>query len=1412
MKSNFRIILILLCLSGLMILPGFAQTIHQVSAGDGTLPAAVKAAADGDIIELVDSGGLYTQSESEKIEIEKKLTIRAPEGLAVKPIVRIIKANSTSGRTFEVLAGGHLTLKGLDLDGRIDDAGTKLVKNIIRSAANVTDANAFHFNLKVENCDLHNTKEALVRVNAYTHSDTVIFRNCFFREANNEGVLLRESTSRGAPIVQFVELTNCTFSRIGREALYHEFSNPVIKINHCTFDAVSYRENKRILYPKDVENVEIKNCIFSNQGSTSEAMRLYGNSTISYCDTFNINKVVLEGNASIGAGMLDVDPLYTDPANYNFILAETSPVLNMADDGLAMGDLRWAPKPVGPTIHFVEAGDRTLRDAILAAKDGDIIELITSGGLYTNSETDKIEITKTVTIRPQSGLAFRPVIKNTNLDASSARLFEIQKGGNLTLIGLDLDGTNPDGSAPHAKNIIRSQDVNVVADSFHFNLKVIGCLLHDSKEAIFKGHANTMGDTIVFNNCILDETSKEGLLLRESTEAGGPKVKYLEVENCTFTKMGREAIYIEFSNPVVRINHCTFDSISYAENKRIIYPRNVTDVEIKNCIFTNQGGTNSTSIELYGNSTISYSDTFNVAGFKLNNNSTVGSGMLGVDPMYSDPANYDYRLAATSPVRGAADDGKAMGDLRWEISPGLVFLTVVIDGKGAVTLDPPGGVYNAETSVKMTAVPDAGWKFVGWEGVMVFPPDNPVATIVMDADKTVKAKFESLAPKVTLQVDTLGLGHVELDPLPVNGKYDQGTIVKLTAVPQPNWHFVEWLGDVTSFDNPISVAIDSNMNVTASFLSDITQFKLTIETNGAGSVQVDPAPFMGTYDSSKAVILTALPAPGYEFTGWTGDLVSEKNPDTIVMGADKMVTANFAEIMFTSHALEIDTTWDLRDAVEFANNNSYIDSLILITSGGLYTSISTSDVAVTAPLTIVAAPALEKKPIITNSDVEKANLDVFRVFDDFTLKGVVVDGGHPRSQGMKYGIRLRHYTDTDSVKKGTDITILDCDFKDFFEAKNPSADGHAVKFDVDIIGGTLHIENSTFTNFGYEAIRISDTEKYATDRALDSLIIRNCTFTNIDAEAVRYYSDLDANTPDAPVIIEHVTFNNTGTRVIYLKNSNGASVRDIIIANSRTSGHGRDGDLMDAQGFGTVVSHIDTFNVKPVAILSGKGGKVDAETIYGIDPQFEDAASLNYTLLPSSHLYGLGHDGEAIGDLNWATNVPTTVALVVVIEGSGKVNVTPSPIGKTYNPGTELTLTAVPDSGWKFVEWTGDLVSTANPAVIKLEVTKNITASFESTTGIEPNSGMPTDYSLEQNHPNPFNPMTTISFALKEPGMTTLKVYDVIGREVATLVNQRMNAGSHQIIFHAPELASGVYFYKIQSGDFMAIKKMILAK
>ncbi len=95
--------------------------------------------------------------------------------------------------------------------------------------------------------------------------------------------------------------------------------------------------------------------------------------------------------------------------------------------------------------------------------------------------------------------------------------------------------------------------------------------------------------------------------------------------------------------------------------------------------------------------------------------------------------------------------------------------------------------------------------------------------------------------------------------------------------------------------------------------------------------------------------------------------------------------------------------------------------------------------------------------------------------------------------------------------------------------------------------------------------------------------------------------------------------------------------------------------------------------------------------------------------------------------------------------------------------------------------------------------------------GIQKNT-VPDHYALNQNFPNPFNPSTKISFALPEAQNVKLVVHDIMGREVATLVNERRTAGTHQVEFDASSLASGVYFYKIEAGSFTETKKMLLVK
>jgi hypothetical protein len=97
-------------------------------------------------------------------------------------------------------------------------------------------------------------------------------------------------------------------------------------------------------------------------------------------------------------------------------------------------------------------------------------------------------------------------------------------------------------------------------------------------------------------------------------------------------------------------------------------------------------------------------------------------------------------------------------------------------------------------------------------------------------------------------------------------------------------------------------------------------------------------------------------------------------------------------------------------------------------------------------------------------------------------------------------------------------------------------------------------------------------------------------------------------------------------------------------------------------------------------------------------------------------------------------------------------------------------------------------------------------------TAVQSVNAVPTGFILMQNYPNPFNPTTKIKFGLPENAFTTLKIYDMLGREVKTLVSAEMTTGFHEVEFNANDLSSGIYMYKLQSNNFTDVKKLILIK
>lgn len=112
---------------------------------------------------------------------------------------------------------------------------------------------------------------------------------------------------------------------------------------------------------------------------------------------------------------------------------------------------------------------------------------------------------------------------------------------------------------------------------------------------------------------------------------------------------------------------------------------------------------------------------------------------------------------------------------------------------------------------------------------------------------------------------------------------------------------------------------------------------------------------------------------------------------------------------------------------------------------------------------------------------------------------------------------------------------------------------------------------------------------------------------------------------------------------------------------------------------------------------------------------------------------------------------------------------------------------------------------------LPIEQTAGVVAEIISSEADEITNA-PYEYSLMQNYPNPFNPATTINYTLASAGKVELKVYDILGREVMTLVNEFQDAGLHNVLLNGVNLSSGIYFYRITSGRFQNVKKMVLVK
>lgn len=138
----------------------------------------------------------------------------------------------------------------------------------------------------------------------------------------------------------------------------------------------------------------------------------------------------------------------------------------------------------------------------------------------------------------------------------------------------------------------------------------------------------------------------------------------------------------------------------------------------------------------------------------------------------------------------------------------------------------------------------------------------------------------------------------------------------------------------------------------------------------------------------------------------------------------------------------------------------------------------------------------------------------------------------------------------------------------------------------------------------------------------------------------------------------------------------------------------------------------------------------------------------------------------------------------------------------------ELNFTYMKDEGVGPCSFNG--ASALAPVSRNYQIYRKITNA--NIVGIASNNINVNDYSLQQNYPNPFNPSTTISYNLVKGGFVNLKVFDLLGREVKTLVSEYQQPGVKDVVFDASALSSGIYFYSLVTDGFSDIKKMTLVK
>ncbi|MCI2229983.1 T9SS type A sorting domain-containing protein [Polaribacter sp. MSW13] len=760
---------------------------------------------------------------------------------------------------------------------------------------------------------------------------------------------------------------------------------------------------------------------------------------------------------------------------------------------------------------------------------------------------------------------------------------------------------------------------------------------------------------------------------------------------------------------------------------------------------------------------------------------------------------------------------------------------------GSVTNNPSGSVFTALTSVELTATPDTGYQFSSWTGD-VTSTTNPL-TVTMNTNKNITAVFINAQQTLTT---TAVNGSVTTNPNPVNGTYDYGTPVEVTAVPNAGYQFSSWTGDVSSNTKTTTVIMDGDKSVTANFIEGPAFVDSNATGNNDGTSWANAYTNLQTAISNTAATKTIWVAKGIYKPAGSGRL------STFSLNKKQKIYGGFngTETIFSERDINANPTI-LSGDLNGDDNNSILDTEptrqdnayhVITVKGnfaeggelnGFIITGGNSNGSLSASCSTASASQYDHRVgAAIYSNPEGENYKVYMKITNCILE---------KNTGKYYTV-LGRFSPCGDLGTQSHVDFESCIIRDNYSASSANiAYTGSQQYNIKSYGtivNSLITGNSNGTTDKSSALLISSGAGGTNPSAFVSVInttIANNNSTNNKAVTI----NLNSASSYPVYFYNSIIYNNGGTTSINITSSNGGSAtfaNNIVEGGHYSSTNldpmlGNDYGLLagspaidagdnsklpgnitiDVAGNNRVLNttvDIGAYEFDATAIINRTLTLAATNGIVATNPNpvngtYADGATVALTATPDAGYQFDGWSGDATGTTNPLTitmdtdkNItaifsPIQRALNVTIVGGGTVTLAngSSPNGN-YAEGTVVTLTATPDAGYGFVDWSVDATGTNNPLSITIDSDKNITATFSTTAGVSDENKI--DFSI---FPNPTSSILNIEM---KNNIKQITIYSIIGAKVLTTKLKTIDTSN---------LNTGVYLIMVEDAKGNRIKK-----